>query len=349
MLELFSWVQDLLAVIGGIAVVAVFAVLYFWYKDPKNVELMVSQVLRVLSFLGTSAKKWQIKFSLQGDIGRHIRDLEKDTGEYAPYDLSIHWIPENTERMSFLRGQTVIARMSYDENPHLNYLTAVLLYMKQGFLPSGRQFLPPHIRRAMDLAAINLLLERVGNRATQGVFTEEILPSELGPEDGAKVPYLHFLDMEEFGLFSKLFLPEVYEYGIRERVGGPRCRHMEELSQFVRWLRDLASDMEHRIQTEFQFAGDSMRVEVIPVGMWGKIVEEGIRPYVTAVEYSRNHNVHTVYLIARGRSRKIIPEIRDAVQRMGLCRVDDTWNFRSRLPGTEDRIEATICRLSIIK
>ena len=344
-----SGARDLLAVIGAFALTVFLAFLYFWYKDPKNIELMLSQVLRLLAFLGTSAKKWQIKFSLQGEIGRHIRDLEKDTGEYTPYDLSIRWVPENTERKSFLQGQTVIARMSYDDNSHLNYLTAVLLYMKQGFLPRGRQFLPAHIRRAMDLATISILLERVGNRATQSVFTQEILPSEFKLEDDAKVSYFYFLDMEEFGLFSKLFLPEVYEYGIREHVGGPRCRHREELSQFVRWLRDLASDTEYRTQTELQFAGDSMIVEVVPVGMWGKIIEKGIHPYVTAVEYSRNHNVHTVYLVARGQSRKIIPEICEAVRGMGLCNVDDTWHFRSRLPGTGDRIEATICRLSVIK
>ena len=35
-------------------------------------ELMLSQVLRLLTFLGTSAKKWQIKFDIQAKVGRHI-------------------------------------------------------------------------------------------------------------------------------------------------------------------------------------------------------------------------------------------------------------------------------------
>ena len=310
---------------------------------------MVSQVLRVLAFLGSSAKKWQIKFSLQGKLGRHIRDLEKDTGAYAPYDLSIRWVPENTERSSFLQDQTVIARMSYDHNPHLNYLTAVILYMKQGFIPQGRQFLPTPIRRAMDLATINLLLERVGNRATQNVFAEEVLPSELQSGDDVRIPYNIFLDMEDFGLFGRLFLPEIFEYGIREREGGPRCRHREELSQFVLWLKNLASDTEYRVPAEFRFVGDSMRVQVVPVGIWQKIMEKGAQPYVQAIEYCRNHDIQTVYMVARGQSRKIISEVCRTVQDMGLYNIEDTWNFRSRLPGSTDRIEATICRLSVIR
>ena len=348
---LLSLARDVFAVIGVSASMAavIVGILYYWHKDPKNLELMLSQVLHVLAFLGTSGKKWQIKFSLQGQIGRHIRDLEKETGEYAPYNLSIRWVPEESERQSFLQGQTVVARLSYDDNPHLNYLTALSLYMKQGFLPQARQFLPSDVRRAMDLATITILLASVGNRAAQSMFLEEILPYEWETQSSAKTPYSYFLDMEEFGLFRRLFLPEVFEYGIRERVGGPRSKHKAELSRFVRWLKDLTSDMEYHSLAELQFADDSIAVHVVPVGVRSKIEEKGVQPYVNAVERCRNDNVDAVYLMARGQSRKIIPEICDTVRDMGLCNVSDTWQFRSKIPGTTDRIDATICRLIVIK
>ena len=346
---LVSWTRDVFTGIGGVALLGVLAFLFLWHRDPKNVELMLSQVLRLLAFLGTSAKKWQIKFAIQGKVSRHIRDLEKDTGAYAPHDLSIQWVPDGTERSSFLQGETVVARMSYDDNPHSNYLTAVLLYMRQGLIPQGRQFLPAPIRRAMDLATINLILERVGDRSAQNVFAEEFLPGELESDDDVRVPYNFFVDMEDFGLFSKLFLPEVLEYGIREREGGPRSRHREELSSFVRWLKDLASDTEYRTRAQLAFLDRSLMVQVVPVGIWEKIVAEGTQPYVEAVAYCRDRGVRTVYLVARGQSRKIISEICYRVQKMGLCNVEGTFHFRSRLPGTADRIEATICRLSVIK
>ena len=239
--------------IGGTTVLILTGVAYLWHKDPKNVELMLSQVLRLLTFLGTAAKKWQIKFDLQAKVGRHIRDLEKHTGAYAPYDLSIHWVPERIERNSFLQGDSVIARMSYDQNPHLNYLTAVLLFMKQGFIPQGRQFLTTPLRRAMDLATINLILERAGNRPALNVFGEEVLPTELESDSDVRTSYYYFLDMEDFGLFGRLFLPEVSEYGFREQGVSPRCRHREELSEFVLWLRDLTSDTEYRTEAQLAF------------------------------------------------------------------------------------------------
>ena len=345
---IFSLIRDVLATLGGATILVVLAVLYLWHKDPKNVELMVSQILRLLTFLGTSAKKWQIKFALQSQVGRHIRDLEKHTGAHAPYDLSIRWVPEDTERSSFLQGESVIARMSYDHNPHLNYLTAVLLYMKQGFMPQGRQFLPTPVRRAMDLATINLILDGVANRPAQSVFAEEILPMELESDKDVRATYYYFLDMEEFGLFGRLFLPEVSEYGFRERESGPRCRHREELTDFVQWLRDLASDTEYRTEARLAFNGTSMRVHVVPVGIWGKILEQGTQPYVNAVEFCRDHGARTVYLVARGHSRKIISEVCDTIEDMRLCRCEDTWHFRSRMPGTDHRIEATISRLTVI-
>ena len=281
-------------------------------------------------------------------IGRHIRDLEKHTGAYAPYDLSIRWVPEGTDRSSFLQDQTVIARMSYDDNPHMNYLNAVLLYMRQGLIPSGRHFLPSSVRRAMDLATINLILERVGNRSAQNVFNEELLPVELESRDDVRAPYHYFVDMEDFGLFSRLFLPEILEYGIRERESGPRPRHREELSNFVRWLKDLTSDTEYRAEAQLEFHDKSLRLHVIPVGIWGKILAKGTQPYVDAVKYCRSQGTHTVYLVARGQSRKVISQICDEVQSLNICSVEDTYHFRSRLPGSPKRIDATICRLSVI-
>ena len=345
----FSWTRDIFAAIGGTAVLGFSFVLYLWHKDPKNVELMLSQVLRLLTFLGTSAKKWQIKFDIQAKVGRHIRDLEKHTGAYAPYDLSIHWVPETTERDSFLQGDSVIARMSYEQKPHLNYLTAVLLFMKQGFIPHGRQFLTTPLRRAMDLATINLILERAGDRPALNVFDEEVLPTELESDSDVRTSYHYFLDMEDFGLFGRLFLPEVSEFGFREREVGPRCRHRDELSEFVLWLRDLASDTEYRAEAQLTFTGTSMKIAVVPVGIWDKIMEQGAQPYVDAVKYSRERDAKTLYLVARGQSRKIISEVCGTVEDMRLCHVEDTWHFRSRMPGSDTRIEATISRLTVTR
>ena len=221
--------------------------------------------------------------------------------------------------------------------------------MRQGLIPQGRRFLPVPIRRAMDLATINLILERVGDRSAQNVFAEKLLPAELESEDEVKARYHSFVDMEDFGLFSKLFLPEVLEYGIREREGGPRSRHREELTKFVRWLKDLASDTEYRTEAQLEFLDVSLRVHVVLVGTWEKIVAEGTQPYVNAVVYCRDRDVRTVYLVGRGQSRKIISRICGQVQEMGLCNVEDTYHFRSRLPGMSNRIEATICRLSVIR
>ena len=372
-------------------------IFYLWYKNPKNVEIILSQIMRLFTFVGSSPKKWQIKFSLQGTIGRNFRDLEAHTGVHAPYGLSIRWVAEGAERRSFLRGDTVIARMSYDDNPHLNYITAALLYMRQGLIPHGRGFLVAPIRRAMDLATLNLILERAGNRAAQNTFADEILPAEFEAEDDIRkhfkvfmdiedfglfgrvflpeiVEYRAaqntfadeilpaefeaeddirkhfkvFMDIEDFGLFGRVFLPEIVEYGIREHEGGPRARHREELSRFIAWLSALASDTEYKAQRQLEFMDQSLKVHVVPVGIWEKIVEKGIEPWVTTVTYCRNNGVRTVYLMARGRSTKSIPDICDRVQQMGLCRVEDTYHFRSRLPGESRRIEATICRLSII-
>ena len=92
-----------------------------------------------------------------------------------------------------------------------------------------------------------------------------------------------------------------------------------------------------------------MRVKVIPVGIWGKIVEQGAQPYVDAVKYSRDYGANTLYLVARGHSRKIISEVCATVEDMRLCHIEDTWHFRSRMPGSDARIEATISRLAVTR
>lgn len=326
--------QSMLAVVGGVTVVVIPLIVFMWVRYPNNLEVIVSQVARVFSFLGDHVKRSQIKHVLQGKLNKEIVELEREVEGAAPNGISIEWIGKDANRESFLQGDTVVCRMSYDRNPHINFLNAALLYVRSGLVPEARNYMDTSIRQATDCAAVDLILAKAGNRGAQRVFKDEILPGQLRDKIEMRIAYADFTNMEQVaGTFSRIFLPELVAYGTKLQGLPPNAATYAEIEDLIRFLNQLADNASRRRVANLDHHSNNISIGVAYVGIRAKITHEGAAPYLKAIEIHREQGPKSLYLCAREDSRMALSAVSRLAEQRGLCTILAEKRFTVMLAG----------------
>ncbi len=341
-------IKDVLAGVGALTLSGGLFAFWLWWKDPQKLELMVAQVGRVLGFLGVRFRQIYVKYSIQGRINQQVREFEEEVKGTTPHGVSIHWVGKNTRRDSFMRGETVVCRMSYEKNPHLNYLHAALLYVNAGFIPGTRMYLNPELRLAVDLVAVSMILTRTGDRGAQYVFYNQVLPKELEAKQETAARYRSLSGIERYGLYSRVFLPEAVDFGMKAEGAPPASVDTLELDQFVNFLEDLHYAAEKRDEmAKLDFSGGLISLGIIYVGIPSKLSLEGFRPYVNRIRICRRQGAETIYLIARGQLRLSLHKITSQAEKEGLCKLEHACEFNCAVP-EGGKVRAAVWRLRVL-
>ena len=342
---MFDIARNVLASIGGVSLTVGLFVLYMWWRNPKNFDLMLAQVGRLFSFAGTSAKKFKVKREVQGRLNEQIKELDSQSEGLAPAGISVKWIKPGTQRESFLLSSQVVCRMSYTDHPHLNYLNAALLWADSGFIPHSRNYFERRRRQAVDLVAIGLILGKSGDEGARNYFFSQFIPDQVEPGTPLSTKYDELLHMERHGLFTHVFLPEAVAYGANTGAAPPRKRHHDEIERFVSFLTDLATAADSRGMAQLDFADSNLAVSIIYVGTRQKLTRQGYEPYLQMIDRCRDQGAEIIYMVATGRSRTDLKAICDAAVKQKRCVVLSNRAFFRPIPETTQRFPALVYRL----
>lgn len=341
---LFDIARDVFAAIGGVGLLVLLA----WLKNPHSVEVIVAQIARLFAFFGSGVKRFIIKREVQGRINSHIESLDRWSDGVTPQGISIEWVRPGTGRESFLRGDSIVCRMDYSENPHLNYLNAALLCVQSGFLIEGRRYLTSTTRKAVDLTVVGLMLGKTGERGVAQTYYERVLPAELEQDSSVQSRYEEIQHIEQHGLFTNVFLPEVVSYHVNSGAAPPRSGHRQELERFIMFLNDLAKAADVRnSDANLDFNSQHIQVSIIYVGKREKLTKLGYDPYINMIRICKERGAHTIYVMATGASRHSLSNICAEAAQEGLCRVLDHHDFRRKIPENGRWMLARVVRLLV--
>lgn len=347
--DTLSIILKLLATIGGVVVIGVPTFFLLWWKSPDNLEKMVFQVTRLVRFFGIGGKKVYVKYRIQSALNKPIKDFEAEFKGSAPYGLEVQWIDESASRESFLQGNTIIAKMNYDQNPNKNILNALLIYVQKGFAPTSRTYLHSDLCRATDLFAVGMILERLGNPGVRQTFYDDILPKELQSNETLANYHEVMNDIEEYGYFSKVFLPELVSFNGNAGGVPPRARHKQELQNFLDHLGKIAEAAANRQLATLDFSGHVIKASIIVVGIREKLRRQGATPYLRALRHANDHGADTVYFVGMGASAAAVPIISRIAEKNGLCSILAKNTFKFRNLGDSEDIPAVLYRVSVVR
>ena len=344
---LFDTARNVLASLGGVALVVALSALYLWWRYPNNLDLILAQVGRLFSFLGASARKMKVKREVQGRLNQQIKELDSQTEGLAPSGISVEWVQAGTKRESFLLRGQVVCRMSYTDHPHLNYLNAALLWAESGFIPSSRNYFDRDRRQAVDLAAIGLVLGKSGDQGVRNYFFSQVVPEQVKPGTPLSEQYEQLLHIERHGLFTHVFLPEAVGYGANTNMAPPRKHHRDEIERFVAFLTDLAKAADSRGMAQLDFTDANLAVSIIYVGIREKLTRAGYDPYLAMIDRCREQGARTIYMVATGRSRAELKAICETAAQQNKCVILSSRSFFRPIPERVERFPALVYRLGV--
>jgi hypothetical protein len=329
------------------AILGFFAVIYgVWKAAPEPIKNIIATVLRKIPNLPNYYKRTTVQFELESEINTALKEFGKDGAGFIDKEVKIKWLtPGEHARRLFFQGGKAYLKLDFDEDKERNLVEAVFLYCNECLLPEVRQYVERPLMHAIDLTFIDELLERRNAFRGRAYFTQEVIPREIEANKDIE-KYIDVLELiNQHGLFIRVFLPELREYPGRTQRRVTRKNHLQQIEEFLTFLKDTAEERTKSIKRAWLHIGETIRIGIILVGQVDKLQYEGTKPYVRRAALDNSNGARTVYLIGYNLGNNYVTNIAREVQQRGISNESEIHEYQA-LIGTEVK-KQTIARLSI--
>lgn len=338
----FDWLRNVLATVGGLAIVLLLLYLAF----PQNAQIVLSHVGKLVAWAGTGAHRFVVKNQVEGHVNTAMRQFNVESGGAMPHPVKVVWAGRDVSPESFLEKGRVIVKLGYSEPAYRNVVNTALLCCQAGLLPETRHYLTPSLGRAIDLEVVDSILKR--NKFTEGrvYFLNDILPAEFQKRPTVEPWFSIMEELELRGYFTRILLSELLRYPSRAAYRAGKDTHHEEIEAFAHFLHDIAQCPPGG-EVQLDFLRERLRVGVIIVGKALKLDVEGWEPYLRRVRLCADRGTDMVYLIGVKGAASAIPGIARAAERGGSAKVSNVrrlhvvWRDGTVVPAYFARLECT--------
>ena len=304
-------IQAAWAWLSGLSLTAVLFAFAVWQVAPNPAKGFVARLIRLAPDVPAYLKRTAIKNELESSVNRAFEQFASEG--FTRDQIVLSWVkPGEMGRAAFFQGGKAFLKLDYSESPHINLVEAAMLFCRRGgLLPETRQYIPHPLMRAIDLQFIDEILQRQRAAESRGHFIQEVQYPELqnSPETAKFVGQIQAV--RQYGLFTRVLLPELRDYALLAHDEWTQHRHKEEIESFMNFLEATVRSREKGTKTALLHVGQAIRTAIVLVGIPSRLQFEGTRPYVrrTAIHEQAgaqtvyllgyNHGIHYVELIAR--------------------------------------------------
>ena len=214
-----------------------------------------------------------------------------------PKAVSIDWVDEKPGTTYDIgEGEFVVKLQSSDEQEK-NIVDLAIAIIKRTTLPGVRIVMGQPLRVAVTLNLVHSVLRMIKNKAAVEWFFENRLSPIRQSSEELRREFERIEDLDERGLFTRILLVELEEFGEVILGRTPRPYMVGEVQGLVDFLHRVATKRPGEdIPLEYRRA--YIKISVILVAKTERILNKGIEPYVKAMTYRANRDFNTVYVLA---------------------------------------------------
>ena len=284
-------------------------------------------------------EKAYVANDIKGRLNLARRELHHGT-TLLPEAVRVEWVDgEEPGSYDVAEGQFVV-RLDPAEQQHMNIVRLSQVVVERTSLLGLRHIMPLGMRRAFDFTLVKRLLRQLGSqRATDAFFLEV-----YGPQQNQDAKFdkwnPRLVEIDEQGLFERLLMVELEDYGRRIGAMEPRLYMLGEVEQLVRFVHRIATRKE-REEVPLRFLKAHIRTGVILVAKIDKAVTEGIDPYVQAANINITDEADSFYAIVWDKPhlklhrfkdwqsyRRVRGQLQRALERLPGVQWQFTWRYR---------------------
>lgn len=315
-------------VVGKVAIpVVVLIALWKLVKSvfPEGAKLFVASLLRKIGYLPLELKRVVVRNEVEGNLNRAVREFGREGSRLLPHQASLVWVsPGEISPDSFFRDGRIIIKLDYSENPHRNIVESALLYCRAGLVPETRWYLWSKLRRAMDLVFVQAVLERNDLREGLLYFKQDVLERELSSDPDVQKEYNTLHELDEYGYFTRILLPELRDYAGRVHTADTRTQHQQWITNFIDFLMEMTREHPPGTKWALDHIRTRFRASMIIVGDPYKLALKGQRLYLKTIATCAINGARTIFLIGTSNA---IPDIAKNAMKLKIVDASECGSY----------------------
>jgi len=280
-------------VLGLLAIVVILFVIFY-----EKFERPISRLYGLLASFNRAWQKSAIKAEIQSNINSFSRTIDKEVPDTMPYNIKLKFVKE-IDRAELMQGKNlVIVRIRDRIHDDKNIVHAMLTFCPSGVMPVSRIYLDDCLGDAVDYTITRKLLSSMQYQSALNYLHKEIIEPAI-KEKPELDKICRILDrLDEQGLFTKVVLRELRDFGTKVGSRYPTELHKNETRQFVSYMDTISTRATHEmVNTEFQ--GSFISMGFVFIGTDYKIYQEGAALYLRSLQWKKSKGIQRAYIAAR--------------------------------------------------
>lgn len=316
MVEVLIWLSQY----GGWGLLAIAVILIVLFYD--KLEKPIAKINDLLSWAGAKRRRIAIKSDIQSNVNSFSQAMDKEVPNTMPYNLQLRFVSgDEIDRAELLRNKNlVLVRIRDRRHDDKNFVHAMLTFCPVGVLPASRLYLDDCLGDAIDFTITRKFLNAIQYQSALSYLYKEVMEPEIAERPDLD-KLCRILDrFDEKGLFTKVVLRELRDFGAKVGSHYPTEVHKNETRQFVEYMDVIAKRQPHE-KCETDFRGNCISMRLMMVGTVDTLATKGIAGYLQAIQWAKSRNIERVYIAARD---KYIPEAERTAylaQKQGLGKI----------------------------
>jgi hypothetical protein len=279
-------------------------VIVFVATNPEKTERLAGWALGFFSWAGRGLHHRSIKVTIQGQINTFARSMDTEVEGCMPFNMRLDFVTEVDRAELEPTEQTVIVRIRDRLHDDRNIVHAMLAFCTVGVVPQARCFLQDAMNSAIDLTITRKLLNTQKHYSALHYLYNEVVPACSRAKPDLDRFCRMFDTLDEDGLFTRVVLAEVRDFGARIETRYPEESHGVEAAQFVNYVHDVGTREAHEDSASVGHLGRYIRTAFVFIGIGVKMAEARETPYMNHLRRLRAMGYEKAYLAARGGSQR---------------------------------------------
>lgn len=292
MADVLSWLSQY----GTWGLLATAVILFVIFYD--KLERPVARIYGLFSRAGARWRREAVKREIQSSVNSFSQSMDKEALNTMPYNMKLKFVTE-MDRAELRRDKSlVLVRIRDRRHDDKNFVHAMLTFCPVGVLPASRSYLDDLLGDAIDFTVTRKFLNAIQYLGALNYLYREVIEPETteNPDLDKLCTILDHLD--EQGLFTKVVLRELRDFGAKVGSRYPTEAHKEETRQFVTYMNTIATRAPGEVcETDFQ--GNCISMGFVFIGTSPKIEAEGAVPYLRAIQWRKSMGLERIYIAAR--------------------------------------------------
>jgi len=303
---------------GGWGLLAIAVILIVLFYD--KLERPIARVYDLFRWAGAHWRRRAIKADIQSNVNSFSQSVDKEVPNIMPYNMKLKFVSE-IDRAELLKDKSlVLVRIRDRRHDDKNFVHAMLTFCPVGVLPASRAYLDASLSDAIDFTVTRKFLNAIQYQGALNYLYKEVIEPETieNPDLDKLCTILDRLD--EQGLFTKVVLRELRDFGAKVGSRYPTEAHKNETRQLVEYMDAVATRIPGEMMGQVGCQGACISMGFLFVGIFETIASQGAVPYLRHIQRLKAMQLETVYIAARDNNISMAERVSYLAERGNLAK-----------------------------